>query len=413
MSESSKLIIRISVFALVILILGWLVWAVFFRVPGGPLIPGAEKEGEVGGLPLAGQAGERNLAPEPGFSLLEPEPPTPEIKPDTVAQGGQTETSALTESRAEFSALVGSNFNYYDENSGRFYRLSAGGGEPVLLSDEVFKGVDKVTWDSSGGQAILEFPDGSNIFYDFQTKQRATLPRLAQDFAFSPDGQNLAYEYVGQGEDDRWIVVSQPNGQGQRLVQALGREAHNVQIAWSPDRQVVATYREPTSSLGEEIFFIGLNDENFLSLQTNGLGFRGQWSPQGRQILYSVYSERTDFNPMLHIAGAQGDDIGQANRSLKISTWPEKCVFGDETVLYCAVPQNLPLGSGLYPELAASASDAIYKIDLSSNLGSRLALPSSGNNSSFNITKLMISESGQELYFTDRVSGVLRRLRLR
>jgi len=77
------------------------------------------------------------------------------------------------------------------------------------------------------------------------------------------------------------------------------------------------------------------------------------------------------------------------------------------------VPQGLPQGSGLYPELAASTPDAIYKIDLQSNLASLVAMPESGANPSFNVDKLMISENSRELYFTDRVTGQLRRLRLR
>lgn len=413
MSSRTKLILQISAFVAAVVLIIWGIWAVFFRAPGAPIIPFQAPEVAPGGLPTIGPGGAPNLAPEAGVSLLEPEPAPQAKGPDTVAQGGLTETQAITNTRAEFSAYTSTGFSYYNENDGRFYRLSSGGGEPVLLSDEAFNSVQNVSWASSGDKAVLEFPDGSNIFYDFKTKDKATLPRDGQEFSFSASGEALAYEYIGQGESDRWIVASQPNGEGRQLVQPLGNEAHNTQIAWSPDNQVVAMYREPTSALGEEIFFIGLNDENFLSLQTNGLGFKGKWSPTGEQLLYSVYSERTNYNPALYIAGAKGDNVGAGNRSLKVATWPDKCVFASETLVYCAVPQDLPQGSGMYPELAASATDSIYKIDLKSNLASLAAIPSSGDNSSFNVTNLMISGNGDELYFTDRVSGVLRRLRLR
>jgi len=385
----------------------------FFRAPGASLIPG---QGAVtigpGGLPVIGQGGERNLVGE-GVSLLEPELAPAASQPDTVARGGATRVDSLTPSRADFSALSAKGFNYYNENDGRFYRLSDKGGEPVLLSDEVFKSVQNTTWSGSGDKAVLEFPDGSNISYDFKTKVKATLPKAAQDFSFSSNGEALAYEYIGEGVDDRWIVASAPNGEGQELIQALGDEARNTQVAWSPNNQVVAMYREPTSALGEEVFFIGLNNENFLSLQTNGIGFKGKWSPTGEQILYSVYSEKTNYNPMLHIAGAQGDNIGAANRALKIATWPDKCVFQTETLLYCAVPQNLPQGSGLYPELSAGTTDTIYKIDLESNLAAPIAVPQSGDNATFSIDNLMIAPAGNELYFTDQVSGRINRLRLR
>lgn len=413
MSARLKLILQITAFILAIVLIGWLVWAVFFRVPGAPLVPGQETPFEQGGLPPIGQAGERNIVPEGAPSLLVPEAPAPAEAPDVVARGGRTTVDSLTDSRAEFSTLATAGFNYYDERDGRFYRISPSGGEPVLLSDEVFNNVQTVTWSNKSDNAVLEFPDGSNIFYNFKTKEKATLPRAAQDFSFSPADSQIAYKYVGQSEDDRWIVTSQPNGQGQELINPIGDEFNRVQTNWSPTNQVVATYRNVTSSAGEEVFFIGRNNENFKSLQTNGLGFRGEWSPSGDQILYSVYSQGTNYNPELFIAGANGDNIGANNRSLRLQTWPDKCAFADESLLYCAVPQSLEQGSGLYPELAANVPDTIYKVDLNTNVASPIAFPESAGQSSFTINKLMVAPDGTQLYFTDQVTGRIQRLRLR
>ncbi|MEK7164973.1 MAG: hypothetical protein AAB779_03430, partial [Patescibacteria group bacterium] len=276
-----------------------------------------------------------------------------------------------------------------------------------------FKGVEKAAWDKAGARAVLEFPDGSNIFYDFKTKERATLPKAGRDFAFSAGGEALSYKYMGQNEADRWLVVSEPNGEGQELIQALGDKGYNVQVNWNPNNQVVATYRESTSAAGEEVFLIGLNGENFPSLQTNGLGFKGAWSPAGGQILYSVYSAETDYNPVLHIAGAQLDNMGAGNRSLRLATWPDKCAFAEETLLYCAVPRGLDQGSGIYPELADTVPDAIYKIDLKSNLSAPVALPETSGGGTINVQNMQVSEDGRELYFNDRVSGAIMKLRLR
>jgi hypothetical protein len=304
-------------------------------------------------------------------------------------------------------------FNYYDLSDEKFYRISPSGGAPLELSGEAFRSVQDVTWSNQGSSAILEFPDGSNIYYNFDTGARATLPQQAQEFSFSPDDDGLAYEYIGEAVDDRWIIASNPDGQGQELIQPLGRESRNVKVNWSPNNQVIATFREPTSGLGEEVFLIGFNNENYLSLQTNGLGFEGDWSPKGKQVLYSVYSENTNYNPVLHIAGAEGDNIGLGNRSLRIQTWPDKCAFEDEDVVYCAVPQFLEEGSGIFREQTLSTPDTIYKIDLVNNVSSPIAFPESESRSSFTIETMSVSEDGSELYFTDRVSGRIHRLKLR
>ncbi len=413
MSPRSKLILQILGFIVVVVLLAWAIWAVFFRVPGTSLVPGSAAEPEQGSLPAIGEGQGARVVAEGGVSLLEPEPAAPGATVDTVASGSRTQVESLTSDRADFITLAGNGFNYYNEQDGNFYRISQTGGEPIKISDEVFNGVENVTWDRIGDKAVLEFPDGSNIFYDFKTKERATLPQAGRDFSFSAGGEAIGYKYMGQNEADRWLVVSEPNGQGQELIQALGDKGYNVQVNWSPNNQVAATYRESTSAAGEEIFLIGLNDENFRSLQTNGLGFKGAWSPSGDQILYSVYSADTDYNPVLHIAGSRLDDVGAGNRSLRLNTWPDKCAFAEETLLYCAVPRSLEQGSGLFPELADTVPDIIYKIDLKNNLSAPVAFPEKSAGETLNVKNMMVSADGGELYFTDQVSGEIMKLRLR
>jgi len=414
MSDRARLILKVSLFALAVIILAWVIWALFFRVPSASVIPlrGVRVQ-EPGKLPdIDDSTGRQIVDVDKRPSTLVPEPEQAPEEPDVVASGGRTRVAALTSGRADFSALTHAGFNYYDWRDERFYGLTAG-GESYLLSDEIFRSVENVAWSNNGESAILEFPDGSNIYYNFDTGERATLPKEAQEFTFSPNDNQLAYEYIGQAEDDRWIILSSPDGQGQQLIQPLGNEARNVKVDWSPNNQVIATFREPTSSAGEEVFFIGFSGENFLSLQTNGVGFEHQWSTKGKQVLYSVYNEATNYNPTLYIAGAEGDNIGLGNRSLRIQTWPDKCVFESEDYVYCAVPQYLDEGSGIFREQAYSSADTVYKIDLINNVSSPIAFPETDARSQFTIDQLMISDDGEELYFTDRVSGRIHRMRLR
>ena len=418
MSDRLKLILQILGFIIIIILLAWGVWAVFFRTPGRSIVPlrGPRVE-EPTGLPQIG-VGPSGRVIDIDIRTPSTLVPEPELlgqdRPDVVAAGGRTLVDTITQSRSEFSTLSSNGmFNYYDPRDERFYRLSPSGGEPVPLSSEVFRSVQDATFSNNGNSAILEFPDRSNIYYNFDTGVRATLPLQAQEFVFSPDDDQLAYEYIGEAEDDRWIITATPDGQGQQLIQPLGKESRNVAVNWSPNNQVIATFREPTSGLGEEVFFIGFNNENYLSLQTNGLGFEGEWSPKGKQVLYSVYSEGTNYNPVLHIAGAEGDNIGLGNRSLRIQTWPDKCAFASEDEVYCAVPQFLDEGSGIFREQTFSTPDTIYKIDLINNISSPIAFPETESRSSFTIEQIMVADDGSELYFTDRVNGRIHKLQLR
>lgn len=416
MSSRLKLTLEILGFLAVAVIIGWGIWFVFFRTPA---VPTEEEDtaGEQGRLPAIGEGfGGRTLTEGEDQSLRtlgpSPEKPGP-AEPDVVAAGGRTQTQAISGRRSEFPALAGNNFNYYDPATSQFYRLGSSGGEPIALSSEKFPVVQNATWSSAGDKAILEFPDGSNIYYDFTSKEKATLPRLAQQFSFAPGDGQLAYKYIGASEDDRWLVTSDVKGQNQKIIEPIGDEAPHVKVDWSPNGQVLATFREVSSSAGDEVFFIGQNGENFLSLQTNGLGFKGEWSPSGKQILYSVYSSKTGYNPFLHIAGAEGDDVGAANRSLNIQTTPDKCAFAGETTVYCAAPRFLPEGSGIYPELGQDSTDLIYKIDLINNLSTLIAFPESAQGLEMSIDKMFVSSDENQLFFTDRETGRIQAIRLK
>jgi hypothetical protein len=414
LSPRIKFILQIFGFIVLVILLAWALWAVFFRSSGVSIIPGRTVELPQGQLP--------DIATGPGGRVVDTAAPTrlstlvqeplPEEVADVVAAGGRTRVTELTRDRAEFNSLTSrGSFNYYDLRNERFYQVSPG-AEPRLLSSKAFPSVDNVTWSHNGSSAILEFPDGSNVYYDFARDVQATLPQQAQEFSFSQNDSELAYEYIGEAEDDRWIIRASVDGQGQELIQPLGRESRNVAVDWSPNNQVIATFREPTGSLGEEVFFIGFNNENFLSLQTNGLGFEGRWSPKGKQMLYSVYSANTNYNPELHIAGAQGDNIGLGNRSLRVQTWPDKCSFASEELVYCAVPQFLEEGSGIFREQAQNSIDTIYKIDLINNSARVLAFPETEEKNSFTIESMSVSSNGRELYFTDRVNGRIHTMHL-
>jgi hypothetical protein len=399
-----KLLVLLLMLVVVGLV-GFALWYLFFRAAPIPTEPVPDEPGIV--EPGAG------LQPaEPGV-VTPVEPTVPGELPTGIsqtAQGGLTVVSPVSTDRTVSPSMsVSGNLSFYNANDNRFYRMNAA-GDIVPLSSKEFFNVDNATFDPIGTQAIIEYPDGSNIYYDFNRDRQVTLPAHWEDFDFAPDGNRIISKSIGLDQSNRFLVISNPDGSGVRPIQELGDNADKVTVDWSPNNQVVAMSETgETFDVGsQEVYMIGQNFENFKSMVVEGLDFRPSWTPNGEQLLYSVAGEQNDWKPSLWVVDAAGDDIGRNRRNLNIETWADKCTFADNSTLYCAVPDYLERGYGLQPGLADNIPDTIYRIDVNTGLRTQIAIPEGGQT----VDSLMLTPDRSALYFTEQGTGFLNKIEL-
>ena len=334
---------------------------------------------------------------------------------DKIAQGGLTLTNNVVNNTANASmSNDGQTISYYNGSDGMFYKVVAG-SEPVALTDDFYKGAENVTFSPDSDKAIIEFPDGTNVMYDFQKKKQYSLPKEMEDFSFDFTGDRMAFKYMGQGEFDRWYATANPDGTGVNAVDLLGNNGDKVTIDWSPAGQVVGHWWEAKEGLKLEIKFLGEHDENFASTITEGIGFVGQWTTNGEKLLYSVSSVDSGLRPELWIVNASPGNIGRERINLGVRTWADKCtVNGSSTIAYCAVPINLDNGAGIARDVADDNVDEIYKIDLINNIRTKVAMPTNSSNSiGYTIEKMFINEDESELYFVENGNGSLNSINLK
>ncbi len=390
--------------------MGFALYFFFFRTAPTetvPTPPGQELPGGGDGLPSAGEGPGTGVTPTPT------QPPVIE-QPGGAAQfadGGLTQVRTVaTSSTTGASVGTDGSLSFYNRGDGRFYRMSPD-GSMMQLSPQQFTNVSDATFSPLGTDAILEYPDGSNIYYDFRTNRQVTLPKHWEDFAFSADGDKIAAKSIGLDETNRFLVVSAPDGSGARAVQELGNNADKVTVAYSPTGQSIAI-SETGRALGptsREVFFIGQNSENLRSMTIEGVDFRPSWSPDGRQLMYSTASANNEYKPTLWIVDAYGDDIGRNRKTLNVSTWADKCTFADAATLYCGVPRSLPRAAGLQPSLFEDIPDDIFRIDLATGLQTRVAVPEGSRT----VGSIMVTPDQSSLYFTDKTTGILNEIQLR
>ena len=405
-----KRILLILGFIAAVIILGYLLYYFFFK-PALPPGPPVNVNVPIGVLP---NVGVNVNVPIANINAILPPSPPPAVAPPSpiseVATGGVTQTLPLTATPTYGATLAadGSNLLYYDKNVGKFYQLTPD-GQSRLLSDQTFYQVEKITWAPDKAKAVLEYPDGANIVYDFETKSQVTLPKHWKDFDFSPNSDQLVFKSMGINEENRWLAVSSADGSQARKIEHLGNKDATVHPLWSPNGQIIAVYREDLDFDRQNLYFVGLHNENFKLTILDGRGFRGQWSPTGKQLLYSVYNSSNDYKPTLWIVDAEGENIGQNRRSLKLETWADKCSFASGDVIYCAVPQKLEGMAGIFATEMDNYPCDIYKIDLKTGFKTMIAQPEGEHN----IGRVIVSNDGRYLYFTSKDDGRLYKIRLK
>lgn len=396
-TKYKKILLAIG-FVVAVFILGYLLYVLFFKVsPQEPAIGEPIATTTFGGLPIS-PAGPGQIVEQTQIQPLPGAEETAKTAPNEKAQGGLTKTAELNKTPALAATLArdGSNLQYYNQEDGKFYKINKS-GEVAILTDKAFYNVKNITWSPDKNKAILEYPDGANIVYNFTTNKQITLPSHWKDFNFSPDGNRIVMKSIGLDPDNRWLAITNEDGSKTQAIEEIGEKDATVYPAWSPNNQIIAIYTEGIDFDRQEVFFVGLNDENFKSTVVEGRGFEPKWSPKGDQLLYSVYSSQNNLKPLLWLVEAQGDNIGQGRKSLGIETWADKCTFSSDTSLYCAVPKKLETGAGLFPELAKNTYDQLYQINPKTGLKKLIAVP----DGFYNMSNLIISDNGYQLYFTD------------
>lgn len=380
----------------------------FFFRPAPTEVTPAEEEGILPGEALP------EAAPGAPAGVLPPELTVPSLPAATpVAIGGVTQVEPITPVTTAQNATLtgdGSAMQFYNPETGQFSKVLAD-GTVINLSDEVFYNVDDVIWSNDGKNAILEYPDGSNILYDFQTEKQVTLPKHWEDFDFSPAGDQIAAKSIGIDPDNRWLVIADRDGGNAQAIEPLGNNADKVKVSWSPNNQIIATSRtgEPMGIDRQQILLVGKHGENLPGLVVEGWGFDYIWSESGDKMVYNVYNTQSGYNPAMWVVDASGNNIGANRKSLKINTWAEKCTFSDNTTLYCAVPDYLPEGAGLQPSLADAIPDTVYKIDTRTGQKTTIGKPADAST----IKSMYVSADGKYLFYVDKATNRINKMRLK
>jgi len=420
---SRKKILIVMGIVLAIAVLSWLMYLAL-RPREIVIVPNENVNGGIGQLPGSGgantnQGGGTNLPiNEPintnaNIGVEEPTELPNGQAAAPIAVGGITNAPVVTTDNVIAPQAGAGDLRYYSPRDCTFYR-SLPDGSRVPLTATTYCGVQSVTWAPGTGGAVLEFPDGANIFYDFNNKKQYTLPKEMTAFSFSPDGSKIAGKFLGDQPADRWIVSVSPDGSGLVGIEPMGDNADKVNVEWAANNQVIALSRtgQAMGLYEQQVLLVGFNGENFPGLYVNGRGFEPKWAPDGVHLLYSAFNDKTNFKPKLWLTEASTDRVGANLKDTNLYTWVDKCTVTKEEA-YCAVPKELPDGVSFAPELANGVPDSLWRVDLATGSTALIATPVNEQGLEVGASNLTVSEDGKYLYFRDLSTGQLRKVQLK
>jgi hypothetical protein len=328
-----------------------------------------------------------------------PDPTPGGLPASPVADGGLTQTTILTTSGVMQPTITSNGtVAYYDPRDGKFYTINDE-GEVELLTTATFPSAQSIVFATDASAAVIEFPDGSNVVYDFESGAQTTMPSHWEDFSFTADGNTLATKSIGNDPSNRSLVVTAADGSSTQVIAALGNNDDEVIVDWSPTGEIVGFSKTGNagSAFGQnEIYLLGADGEAAGVLIVNGTNFSGLWSPDGANLLYSVADAGDDYRASLWYGDSQGDRAGDTRLRLSLKTTADKCTFASSTLAYCAVPATMPAGGGSAPSLV-TAPDSVYSISFPSGRSTLVAIPDVNTQ----MSNLSVSEDGNQLYYTD------------
>ena len=329
-----------------------------------------------------------------------------EVIPPSATPSAPTKTRLLRDGLTQDvnPSPDGNGARFYNPEDGRFYRVNPD-GTITLLADKQFFNVANVSWGNTKDEAVLEFPDGSNVFYDFAAKRQVVLPSHWEEFNFSNDDSHIAAKSIGLDPDNRFLLVSNPDGTEAKAIAAMGDNASQVMVNWSPNGQVLAFSRTGEAQTGaqEEIYLVGPHHENYHSLIAPGQGFLPSWSPSGKQLAFSVWNAESEGKPNLWVVSGDVSTIGANRKNINLKTWADKCAWAGDTDLYCGVPQNLPPNSGLSRREFATLPDDVYHVDLATGASEKISTA----DQTHPVMNPVVNRDSTKLIFTDAETGKL------
>ncbi len=400
-------------FLLALLVLGGLVWIIFFRSTPTSTAPSVTD--------LFGTSANTTTGVTPsntGSNTNQPIASSGQVSKQKVFEitAGPIAGATLIQTLHPTTTLA----RYVSQEDGHVYDLAldVAGSVPRMVSHVTIPGASRTIWVEQGNAVILQYLDGSTVKSVYlglpvattSTKTVATriqfLPDNIVDLAASPDGTSLVYMLKTSSGSDGYIARS--DGTGAKKLFSL--PLSQVLVSWPSQTTLLAQTKSATGVPGM-VFSIDAKSGS----ATTMLYSQGVTATANPTFAYMVYQPAVSETSA--VSTYVRDIKNGLNANLSFSPLPEKCIWSSQTstVMYCAAPllNSSPHYLDLWHQGVAGSADSILYYNIINGVSNILALPGSSDGGvASDILELSLSPNEKYLSFTARGSRTLWGVRL-
>ena len=306
--------------------------------------------------------------------------------------------------------IDGQKVKYYLAGNGNAFESDFDGENQIRLSSNILTSLLEVFWSSDNGKVIVLSEENGLIkkyFYDYSTKTVLPLNNKMRWITWSPNTNQIAYQYYNAQNEDNNISIANPDGSKWNII--LQTRMKNLIVEW-PAQDKVSIRTMPSGLAKSVVYAISLPSNNLEKIN-EAYGMSILWSPLGNKILFSE-TDSKGKNLELKMMDLQKQTISELN----FVTLPEKCVWSqDNRSIFCAIPKEISSSAVLpddYYKNKFFFSDSIWRINLDNGEAIKIFEGGDDFQEIYDAQKLILSTQEDYLFFINKKNGLLYSLEL-
>ena len=263
--------------------------------------------------------------------------------------------------------------------------------------------IKHIVWSPQNpGQGIIILKKNSRSqneeeFFNLNKNQYQSLNSHIQYINFSPDGQQIIYQYSNPKEKESFISLASPNGQDWKNI--ISSRLKNLFIFWGNDEFAIFYSHNSQPS---PIFSLDIISHKINRLFNQKEDIKINPSPFSAEALIS-FSDQNQ-NIILYLVNLKN----QTRKKLQIKTSANKCAFISNQQIYCAVPSYITLKS-MSQENNLITDDSLFSINLRTGQIEKVPFFKENN---LDIQEMKASPDQKYLFFIGRLNHWLYQVRI-